>query len=122
MTGQYRVGGKPFPAAVRITLQLERLFETGTSFRRRVLAKPYRVQRDKLEPLFDVMEKIAEIHNATVSQVALNWLIAANPHVIPIPGPQNVRQAVDNVATLNWKLTHEEFELLSRTEAAIRQS
>lgn len=122
LTGQYRVGGKPYPTTVRIVLQLARLHETGASFRRRVLAKPYTLRREKLEPLFDVMDKIADTHNATITQVALNWLIAASPRVIPIPGPQNARQAADNLAALSWQLTQEEFELLSRTEAAIRHS
>lgn len=68
------------------------------------------------------MDRISQKYNATISQVALNWLIARNPRVIPISGEKNARQAAANAATLSWKLTLEEFESISQTESAIRKS
>ncbi len=122
LTGKYRVGGAEYPSTTRVILQMSRLFETETPFIRRMFAKPYTVQREKLEPLFQVMDEIAQAHNATIAQVALNWLIESRPLVIPIPGAKNAKQAAGNAATLSWKMTQEQFEHLSKTEETIRHS
>lgn len=122
LTGKYRVGGAEYPSPTRAILQMSRLFETETPFIRRIFAKPYAVQRKKLEPLFQVMDEIAKAHNATIAQVALNWLIKSHPLVIPIPGAKNAKQAASNSATLSWRMTNEEFERLSKTEEVIRHS
>lgn len=117
------VGGDPYPSAMRtiaLVTQLD-IFKEGepSPLMRRLFAKPYMMQREKLEPLFELMHGISKKYNATISQVALNWLLASNPRVIPIPGEKNSRQAAANAATLNWKLTREEFNKLSQTERAI---
>lgn len=85
----------------------------------RLFTKPYILQREKLEPLFELMDDISNKHHATIAQVALNWLIESNPLVMPIPGQKNAKQAAANAATLCWRLTKEEFELISQTERAI---
>jgi aryl-alcohol dehydrogenase-like predicted oxidoreductase len=67
-------------------------------------------QRRKIEPLLQIMEKIATAHNKTIGQVALNWLLLKDELVIPIPGAKNVRQASENAGAIGWRLTNEEFE------------
>jgi aryl-alcohol dehydrogenase-like predicted oxidoreductase len=88
----------------------------------RLLRKPYELQRQPLEPLFELLEGIALEHGATTAQVALNWLRASNPWVIPIPGAKNARQTQDNASALRWNLSPGEFERISEREAAIRTS
>lgn len=114
------------PSAVKTidtVTQLD-LFKEGepSPFMKRLFTKPYLLQREKLEPLFELMDEIAKKYNATISQVAINWLISSNPRVIPIPGQTNVRQAKANAATISWKLTSEEFERISQTERTIWKS
>jgi aryl-alcohol dehydrogenase-like predicted oxidoreductase len=68
-------------------------------------------KQDKLEqlaPLLDAMEEIGEAHGgASTAQVALNWL-ARQPNVFPIPGAKNARQAQDNAAAIDWRMSNEE--------------
>ena len=67
-------------------------------------------QRRKIEPLLQSMEGIAKAHGKTIGQVALNWLLAKDEHIIPIPGAKNARQASENAGAIGWRLTNEEFE------------
>ncbi len=66
-------------------------------------------QRRKMEPLLQTMETIAQTHAKTVGQVALNWLLARDVAIIPIPGAKNVRQASQNAGALGWRLTDPEI-------------
>ncbi|MET4071341.1 aryl-alcohol dehydrogenase-like predicted oxidoreductase [Bradyrhizobium sp. S3.2.6] len=52
----------------------------------------------------DAMTCLAEIavaHGASISQVALNWLLARDSHTIPIPGATN--RAGANLDALGWR-------------------
>lgn len=65
-------------------------------------------QRQKAEPLMETLTQIAQIHNKTCGQVALNWLLEKDEHIIPIPGAKNGRQAQENAGALGWRITPEE--------------
>jgi aryl-alcohol dehydrogenase-like predicted oxidoreductase len=67
-------------------------------------------QRRKIEPLLQTMEEIAKAHSKTIGQVALNWLLSKDEHIIPIPGAKNVRQASENAGSIGWRLTDEELK------------
>jgi aryl-alcohol dehydrogenase-like predicted oxidoreductase len=75
---------------------------------------------EKLEPLFVVLEEIARVHEKTIAQVALNWLVCQDACIIPIPGAKNARQANENIGALGWRLTEEEQARISQAEMATR--
>ena len=54
--------------------------------------------------LVDTLGAIGARHDATSAQVALAWLLAQGPDVIPIPGTTNVGVSaiVSIVAALGW--------------------
>jgi aryl-alcohol dehydrogenase-like predicted oxidoreductase len=123
LAGKYRIGGAPYPSGVGTILKVAsmNIFNEDVrrkSFLRRLLEKPYFVRREVLEPLFVVLAQIAAAHNATIAQVALNWLLASHPNVIPIAGAKNARQARDNAAALSWTLSVEEFSWICQVETA----
>jgi aryl-alcohol dehydrogenase-like predicted oxidoreductase len=60
-------------------------------------------------PLRAELGKIAQARGVSVSQVALNWLLRRDDHIIPIPGASKARHAADNIAALSWSLTDAEF-------------
>mmetsp|Transcript_23431 Transcript_23431/g.46891 ORF Transcript_23431/g.46891 Transcript_23431/m.46891 type:complete len:241 (+) Transcript_23431:103-825(+) len=69
------------------------------------------------EELLKVMGDIAEKHDGTRSQVALNWAIAKG--TIPIPGARNIRQAEQNLGALDWSLSGDEEKLLDEVSAKV---
>jgi aryl-alcohol dehydrogenase-like predicted oxidoreductase len=90
--------------------------KNSESLWRRVFLTPRVLQRKKLEPLFVVLDDIAKIHEKTIAQIALNWLINMDTHIIPISGAKNIRQARENAGTLGWSLTKEEYTRINQTE------
>ena len=66
---------------------------------------------EKSRPLVETLREIAERHDATPAQVALNWLCAFHGDtVVVIPGASNVKQARDNATALDFELSGEELE------------
>lgn len=122
LTGKYRVGGQEYGGQGATLFRGASLFEPGESFFKAMRSKPYEMHREELEPLFEVMEEIGQVHNGTIAQVALNWLVASDPLVIPIPGAKSPAQVKSNAAALGWTMTTEEFMRLSQTETSIRRS
>ena len=57
--------------------------------------------------------EIAEAHGATTGQVALAWLLARSPVMLPIPGTSSPEHLEENVAAAELELTDEEIRLLS---------
>lgn len=74
---------------------------------------------NKIEPLLQTMESIAQARNKTNAQVALNWLLKKDEHIIPIPGAKNLRQATDNAGAIGWRLSHEEFRQIDQASRGL---
>src|SRR5262249_29883484 len=71
----------------------------------------------RTKALLALLADIARAHDAGTSQVALNWLLACDPHVIPIPGATKPHHASANLAVLNWRLSESEFDAIDRASA-----
>src|SRR3954454_23384048 len=59
------------------------------------------------------LQDIARAHEATPYQVALAWLLAVAPNVLPIPGTKSVEHLEENVAAAELELTSDEVAALS---------
>jgi len=57
--------------------------------------------------------RIADAHGATPFQVALAWLLARSPVMLPIPGTSSVEHLEDNVAAAALRLTEDEVAELT---------
>jgi aryl-alcohol dehydrogenase-like predicted oxidoreductase len=58
--------------------------------------------------------EIAEVHGATPAQVALAWLLAHSPVILPIPGTASVAHLEENVAAAHVQLSDDEVSALDR--------
>ena len=86
--------------------------KTKKGFRKRL---PYFKQKglEKTRPLIDLLRQIAEKHNASPAQVALNWLVNFHgEHVFAIPGASNTKQAESNAKAMKINLTDDEMKTL----------
>ncbi len=75
-------------------------------------------QRGRLQ---ETLTMIANKRGKSVSQVALNWLLRRDEHVIPIPGTTSARHVLENVDTLSWELTEEEFAAIDEVTSLRRR-
>jgi pyridoxine 4-dehydrogenase len=55
------------------------------------------------------LARIAQRHGATPAQVAIAWLLACSPVMVPIPGTSSVAHLEENVAAARLMLTDEEL-------------
>lgn len=63
------------------------------------------------------LEKLAERHSASASQLALAWLLQRSPVVLPIPGTSTVAHVEDNIAAAGIELSKDELQELTAAVA-----
>ncbi|HTF62108.1 MAG TPA: aldo/keto reductase [Edaphobacter sp.] len=68
--------------------------------------------------LADLVKAVAERKGATPAQVALAWLLAQKPWIVPIPGTTKLHRLEENLGAINVQLT--EGDLKQIDEAASR--
>jgi aryl-alcohol dehydrogenase-like predicted oxidoreductase len=59
------------------------------------------------------VDEIADAHGATTGQVALAWLLARSPVMLPIPGSGSPEHLEENVAAAGIELSDDEVEQLN---------
>jgi pyridoxine 4-dehydrogenase len=74
----------------------------------------YPLATSKLARRGGPLDEIATRHEATPAQVALAWLLARSPVVLPIPGTSSVEHLEENVAAAELRLTDADLAALSR--------
>jgi aryl-alcohol dehydrogenase-like predicted oxidoreductase len=68
---------------------------------------------ERTRPLIKAMDEIATRYEATIAQVALNWLINFNGEiVVTIPGATKVRQAEESAGAMKFRLSDDEMARL----------
>lgn len=68
----------------------------------------------KNQALVDLIRRIAGAHDATPAQVALAWLLAQKPWIVPIPGTTKLHRLQENLAAADLELTAEDVAELGR--------
>ena len=72
------------------------------------------------QELVDLLKKVAVEQDATPAQIALAWLLAQKPWIVPIPGTTKLERLKENNASSLISLTPEYVEEISRAAANIR--
>jgi aryl-alcohol dehydrogenase-like predicted oxidoreductase len=57
------------------------------------------------EPIVDLLKRVARQENATPAQVALAWLLAQKPWIVPIPGTRNLAHFQENAKAIDVDLS-----------------
>jgi aryl-alcohol dehydrogenase-like predicted oxidoreductase len=90
-------------------------------------AKDFRNTVPRFEPearkankaLVDVLSSIATRKHATPAQLALAWLLAQKPWIVPIPGTTKLHRLDENIGALSIKLTVDDLREITDTVSTI---
>jgi aryl-alcohol dehydrogenase-like predicted oxidoreductase len=83
-------------------------FEAGNDIRSTIP----RFEPDALEhnqAVVDLLSSIAERKGATPGQIALAWLLAQKPWIVPIPGTRKLHRLEENIGAADVRLSDEEI-------------
>jgi aryl-alcohol dehydrogenase-like predicted oxidoreductase len=69
--------------------------------------------------LVDLLITIAETKQATPAQIALAWLLAQKPWIVPIPGTTKLHRLEENLASADLELTSADLEEIERAAAQV---
>jgi aryl-alcohol dehydrogenase-like predicted oxidoreductase len=70
-------------------------------------------------PVVELLERIGAGKRATPAQVALAWLLARKPWVVPIPGTTKLARLAENIAAASLVLTPGDLRRIEDAAAAI---
>jgi aryl-alcohol dehydrogenase-like predicted oxidoreductase len=69
--------------------------------------------------LVDLIGKFAQQKKATPAQIALAWLLAQKPWIVPIPGTTKLHRLEENIGATAVELTHEDLRQLETAASRI---
>jgi aryl-alcohol dehydrogenase-like predicted oxidoreductase len=69
--------------------------------------------------IVDLLSRVAERKNATPAQIALAWLLARKPWIVPIPGTTKVNRLKENVAATAVELTESDLKDIENAASKI---
>jgi aryl-alcohol dehydrogenase-like predicted oxidoreductase len=72
------------------------------------------------QALLDLLNQFAEKKNATTAQIALAWVLAQKPWIIPIPGTTKLHRLQENVGAASIEFTQEELQQLTDASSNIK--
>jgi aryl-alcohol dehydrogenase-like predicted oxidoreductase len=68
----------------------------------------------------DLLARIAERRNATPAQIALAWLLAQQPWIVPIPGTTKLHRLDENIAAAEVELTPDDLHEIASAQIEAR--
>ena len=72
------------------------------------------------QALVDLLGKIAERKKATPAQIALAWLLAQKPWIVPIPGTTKLHRLEENIGAVAIQLTSDDLREIESAAAKIK--
>jgi aryl-alcohol dehydrogenase-like predicted oxidoreductase len=70
--------------------------------------------------LVDLLSRFAEEKKATPAQIALGWLLAKKPWIVPIPGTTKLHRLEENLRAADVKLAPEDLRALESASSNIK--
>ncbi|HYY56499.1 MAG TPA: aldo/keto reductase [Pyrinomonadaceae bacterium] len=72
------------------------------------------------QALVDLIGKFAEQKQATPAQIALAWVLAQRPWIVPIPGTTKLHRLEENIGAVDIELTREDLRKLDSLTAQVK--
>jgi aryl-alcohol dehydrogenase-like predicted oxidoreductase len=70
--------------------------------------------------LVDLVKAVAERKRATPAQVALAWLLAQKPWIVPIPGTTKLHRLQENLGAVNVELTQTDLSEIDNASSSLK--
>jgi aryl-alcohol dehydrogenase-like predicted oxidoreductase len=71
------------------------------------------------QAVVDLIQKFAQQHRATPAQIALAWLLAQKPWIVPIPGTTKLHRLEENIAAVDVQLSSADLHQLETAASEI---
>jgi aryl-alcohol dehydrogenase-like predicted oxidoreductase len=71
------------------------------------------------QALVDLLNRVAQEKNATTAQIALAWLLAQKPWIVPIPGTTKLKRLEENLGAVDVKLTPNDLSEIEEAASKI---
>jgi aryl-alcohol dehydrogenase-like predicted oxidoreductase len=68
----------------------------------------------------DLLEQVAKRKNATPSQIALAWLLAQKPWIVPIPGTRKLERLDENIGSVDIEFTPDDLHEIGNALSEIK--
>jgi aryl-alcohol dehydrogenase-like predicted oxidoreductase len=72
------------------------------------------------QALIDLLGRIAKRKNATPAQIALAWVLAQKPSIVPIPGTTKLKRLEENIGAVSIQLTPEDLREMDAAASKIK--
>jgi aryl-alcohol dehydrogenase-like predicted oxidoreductase len=71
------------------------------------------------QALIDLLARIGERKKATPAQIALAWLLAQKPWIVPIPGTTKLHRLEENIGAVSIELKRDDLREIDEASARI---
>jgi aryl-alcohol dehydrogenase-like predicted oxidoreductase len=72
------------------------------------------------QPIVELLSRVAARKNATPAQIALAWLLAQKPWIVPIPGTRKLERLDENLGAVAIELTSDDLREIATASSKIR--
>lgn len=74
---------------------------------------------EKNQAFVDLLRRLAEEKGATPAQIALAWLLAQRPYIVPIPGTTKLHRLEENIGAARVELTQDDLREIDEAASHI---
>ena len=115
------IGLVPFSPLGRgfLTGRIDQATEFGEGDVRAILPRFTLEARAANQALVDLLGRIADGKGATRAQIALAWLLAQKPWIVPIPGTRRLERLEENLGAAQVELTADDLAAIDAAAAGI---
>jgi aryl-alcohol dehydrogenase-like predicted oxidoreductase len=103
-----------------LTGKMDDKTELGKSDFRSTLPRFTPEARKANQAVVDLLTNIGKQKGATPAQVALAWLLAQKPWIVPIPGTTKVTRLDENIGAVELELTPDDLKQIADAAAKIK--
>jgi aryl-alcohol dehydrogenase-like predicted oxidoreductase len=103
-----------------LTGTLSKDTELGKGDFRKILPRFTPEAMERNQALIDLLKRIADEKKTTAAQIALAWLLAQKPWIVPIPGTTKLHRLDENLAAADVELTSIELTEIEKAAAEIQ--